>query len=76
MTILKREIKVSRNAYDLLNDRVDEIEIRIDMQKISRASSAFFFFTQLSTSVFVSDQDFHAIFSRRQDLSSLFHHWR
>ena len=76
VTILKREIKVSKNVYDLLNDRIDEIEIRIDMQKISRASSAFFSFTQLSTFVFVSDQNFHAIFSRRQDLSSFFHHWR
>ena len=76
VTILKREIKISKNVYDLLNDKIDEIETRINMQKINRASSAFFSFTQLSTSVFISDQDFHAIFSRRQNLFSLFHHWR
>ena len=76
MTTLKREIKISSDVYNFLNNKVDEIEIRIDMQKINRVSSTFFFFTQFSTFVFVSDQNFHAIFSRRQDLFSLFHHWR
>ena len=74
VTILKREIKVSKNVYDFLNDKIDEIETRINMQKINRASSTLFFFTQLSTFVFVSDQDFHAIFSRRQNLFSFFYH--
>ena len=44
ITILKREIKVSNDVYNFLNDKVDEIEIRIDMQKINRANSALFFY--------------------------------